>query len=87
MSPEQIATARASLTQQRDVGNISQAQYDAAVEALDNPATTNWDGLLAAVGSFMASILLGVPIAVGAVQRKRGPTEAQRQKMRAAVPS
>lgn len=80
MTPEQIESARTSLTQQRDVGNITQAQYDAAVEALDNPAGVNWEALLLTGGSVLTSVLLGVPIAVGQVQKRRGPVATPQEK-------
>lgn len=88
LTPEQKESARISLTQQRDVGNITQAQYDAAIEALDNPNGVDWTVLLASVGSIATSILFGVPIAVGAVNRKRGPVATpQERAVRAAAGS
>lgn len=87
MTPEQRESARVSLTQQREVGNITEAQYDAAIEALDNPESFDWETLLLMGGSVLTSIFLGVPVAVGAVQRKRGPVATQQERMvRAAAP-
>lgn len=80
MTPEQKESARISLDQARAVGNITEAQYDAAIEALDNPQGTDWSTLLAAGGSIVASILLGVPIAVGRVNRVRGPVATPQER-------
>lgn len=80
MTPEQRETARTSLTQQRDVGNITEAQYEAAIEALDQPEGTDWTALLTAGGSIIASILLGVPIAVGRVNQARGPVATPQER-------
>lgn len=72
-SPQRDA-ARQSLANERDAGRITQAQYDAAIESLNRPTVTadDWANWLIAGGSVVASVLLGVPIAVGTVQKKRG---------------
>lgn len=88
MTPEQRESARASLTQQRDVGNISEAQYDAAIEALDSPdGWLDWESLGYAGAAILLSVFTGVPVAVARVNKKRGPTEAQRQAAKTAKAS
>jgi hypothetical protein len=70
-SPQRDA-ARQSLLNELNVGRITQAQYDAAVESLNRPTITadDWANWLIAGGSVVASILTGVPIAVGFAARK-----------------
>lgn len=61
-------------------GEITAAQRDKAIEALDSGSASGLSEWLYLGGSVLASVLLGVPISVGAVQKKRGPvaTPAER---------
>ncbi len=77
LTPVQRDQGVASLDQALSNGQITQAQHDAAVEAL-SAKTFDWNPLIA-LGGTALSIALGVPISVGVIQAKRGPTEAQRQ--------
>lgn len=81
MTSAQRESARISLGNEYDAGRITKAQYDAAVEALDKPSITadDWANWLMAGGSVIASILLGVPIAVGRVQKVRGAPRTPEQ--------
>ena len=78
LTEEQRQSARDSLAYEYEQGRLTEAEYQATMDALDRDVV-DWEGILTAGGSVIASILLGVPIAVGAVQRKRGPTEFQRR--------
>lgn len=78
LSLQQRESGKASLQEAYERGEITAGQRDEAVAALDGE-TVDWSTLLTTGGSILASILLGVPVAVGVVQKKRGPTEFQRQ--------
>jgi len=80
MTPEQETAARQSLQNSYEAGQITAAQRDAALEAIDRgqAGTTDWQGLLIGGGSVLASILLGVPIAVGRVNQVRGSIYARK---------
>lgn len=81
MTPQQRESARISLGNEFDAGRLTKDQYEAAIEALDKPTITadDWANWLMAGGSVIASILLGVPIAVGRVQKVRGAPRTQAQ--------
>ncbi len=81
MTQPQRDAARVSLGNEYDAGRLTRAQYEAAIEALDKPSITadDWANWLMAGGSVIASILLGVPIAVGTVQKKRGAPRTPEQ--------
>lgn len=69
-TPEQRENLRAVVQDQYEGGQITQAQRDAAIEALENdsaqPDLGYWLGLL---GSTAAAIFLGVPLSVRQVRR------------------
>jgi ABC-type spermidine/putrescine transport system permease subunit II len=71
LTPQQKASAQEALANELDAGRITQAQYDIAIESLEE-TSVDWESLLVAGGSVVASILLGVPIAVGRVNKVRG---------------
>jgi len=74
LTPEQKEAARESIQFEHEQGRITLAQRDAALEALDaQPESVDWATLLTAGGSVVASVILGVPIAVGRVNKVRGP--------------
>ena len=72
MTPQQKSATQLTIENEFEQGRLTAAQRDAALEALDSKGTFDWETMLAAGGSVLASILLGVPIAVGRVQAKRG---------------
>jgi hypothetical protein len=78
LTPAQRESGRTSIQDAYEKGQITAAQRDDAITALEG-GTTDWSQWLTLGGSVLASILLGVPVSVGVVQKKRGPTEAQRQ--------
>lgn len=80
MTPEQRESARSALIAQKEAGGISQAQYDAAIEALDRPNGVDWEQLLLAGGSVISSILLGYPIIVGKIRKERGPVATPQER-------
>lgn len=84
LTPAQRDSGKVALEEAFQRGEITASQRDQAMDALDGK-TVDWTELLTTGGSVLASILLGVPVAVGVVNRKRGPTEAQRQAARAAA--
>jgi hypothetical protein len=58
-------------------GQITAAQRDEAIEVLNSDGAVDWGAILQTGGSVLASILLGVPVAVGVAQKRvrkeRGP--------------
>ena len=66
-----------------DRGELTSAQRDAALDALNKGDTGALTEILMTAGSELASVLLGVPIAVGRVRKERGPTETERTAARA----
>lgn len=78
LTPEQREAARQSIQADYDAGLITAAQRDMAVEALAKEGSVDWAAILTAGGSVVASILLGVPIAVGRVNKARGPINARK---------
>jgi hypothetical protein len=76
LSPQQQESGRISIDNAYKRGELSKKQRDDAVDALENSNfdITPW---LAAGGSVLASIILGVPISVGQVMKKRGPVRQQ----------
>lgn len=84
MSAEKRESARASIETQYELGSLTKAQRDAAIEALDQPST-DWSSLLGNAVSLLGSIFLGVPISVAMVNKVRGPNEAQRQAAKTAA--
>jgi hypothetical protein len=82
-TPQQRESGKIAVQDAYEKGQLTQQQRDDAIAALEGESV-DWTSLLTTGGSIIASILLGVPVAVGVVQRKRGPTEAQRQAARKA---
>jgi hypothetical protein len=83
LTPQQQSAGRQSIQAAYERGEITQAQRDASIEILDTAGeTTDWSALLTLGGSVLASVLLGVPISVGAVQRKRGPVATPEERVR-----
>lgn len=69
LTPEQKASVRTSLGDEYTAGNITRAQYDAAIEALDKDEPYDWSAL-GIVGANVLLTLLGAPLVVRA---QRGP--------------
>jgi hypothetical protein len=90
MTPQQQDAAYQTIQAEYRAGRLTRKQRDAACEALEQMQATGdsstWENLLLMGGSVLASVLTGVPIALGAVQRKRGPvaTPAERARRSAA---
>lgn len=82
LSPQQKESGRVAIQDAYEKGQITADQRDDAIEALEKGDASGLEQWLYLGGSVLASVLLGVPISVGAVQKRRGPTEAQRQAMR-----
>lgn len=80
MTPQQRSAARESIEAEYRAGNITRTQADAAIEAVDNPEGIDWEGVLKAGGSVLVSLLLGVPVTIGAVQKIRGPSATQAER-------
>lgn len=83
LTPEQTIAAKEDLHRQRAAGTITQAQHDAAIEALDNPKSSlaGWvDMALNAALYVLLGVPVTAPIASAIVNRKRGPvaTPAER---------
>jgi hypothetical protein len=87
-SPAQVEAGRAALQDSYESGEITQRQRDDAIAALEG-GHVDWGYWLAAGGSVLASILLGVPVSVAAVQKKRGPvaTPSERKARATATPA
>lgn len=85
-SQQQRESGRIALQDAYDRGEITAQQRDDAIEALESGSGSGLEKWLFLGGSVIASIILGTPIAVGTVQRKRGPvaTPAERQARAAA---
>lgn len=79
LTPQQKESGRVAIQDAYEKGEITATQRDDAIEALETGDASGLDQWLYLGGSVLASVLLGVPISVGAVQKKRGPTEAQRR--------
>lgn len=81
MTQQQRSAARIALDNELAMGRITQAQHDAAVDVLEKPSYTadDWANLLYAGGTVLVSLLTGVPIAVGIVQKKRGAPRTPEQ--------
>ncbi len=82
LTPQQKESGRVAIQDAYEQGQITATQRDDAIEALEKGDASGLDQWLYLGGSVLASVLLGVPISVGAVQKRRGPTEAQRQAMK-----
>ena len=89
MTPQQHDAAYQTIQAEYRAGRLTRKQRDAACEALEqmDGNGSTWSNLLLMGGSVLASVLTGVPIAIGAVQRKRGPvaTTAEREVRKAAL--
>lgn len=83
LSPQQKEAGKAALQDAYEKGQITAEQRDDAIEAIEAGTGDGMEKWLYLGGSVLASILTGVPIAVGVVQKKRGPTEIQRQAAKA----
>ncbi len=86
LTPSQRATGAAAIEQSYAAGELTTAQRDAAIAALDS-STVDWTELALTGGSILASVLLGVPIAVGRVQKMRGPVATQAERVARAMVS
>lgn len=72
LTPQQRASMRQTIQQEYEAGNITGAQRDAAVEALDNDEPFDW----ATLGVVGANILLGLVGGPMIVRMQRGaPTQ------------
>lgn len=72
LSPQQKAGIRATLNNELVSGNITNAQYDAAIEAMDNDKPIDWETL----GFVGANILLALIGGPAIVRLQRGlPTQ------------
>lgn len=69
LTPQQRAAAKEQIESEYLSGNITQAQRDAAIEALDNDAPVDWE-TLGIVGVNLIMALVGGPLIV---RRIRGP--------------
>jgi hypothetical protein len=80
LTEAQRESGRIALNDAYDRGEITAAQRDAAVEGLES-GNVDWTELATVGGSILASILLGVPVAVGvskrSVRKERGPVNPQ----------
>jgi hypothetical protein len=86
MTPEQHDAAWTSIDNAYRSGQITRKQRDAAREALDTANDVgDWASLIYMGGAVLVSVLTGVPIAVGAVQRKRGPVATPDERVRRAA--
>jgi hypothetical protein len=87
LTPQQQNAARQTIQAEYEAGRLTCAQRDVAFEAIDKQAAGTGDvaSWLYLGGSVLASVLLGVPISVGAVQRKRGPVATPEERVRRAA--
>ena len=70
-TPEQRENLRAVVQDQYATGQITEAQRDAAIEALDTDAAgTDWMANLGFLGASLLGALLGIPISVRQVNRR-----------------
>jgi cytochrome P450 len=83
-TPQQIESGKIAVQDAYDKKLITRQQRDDAIVALENRGFDLTALFSSPVVQILLSTLLGVPIAVGVVQKKRGPTEAQRQAARKA---
>ena len=70
LTPQQRAAGRTAIEDAYDRGELTQGQRDDAVAALEGQPV-DWEGILLTGGSFLASILVGVPIAVSRTNKMR----------------
>ena len=63
LSPQQKASVLTTLSHEHDLGNITDAQYNAAVEAVQQDKAFDWE-TLGLVGANILLMFLGVPIAM-----------------------
>lgn len=70
LSPQQRDAARQTVEDEYDAGNITRAQRDAAVEALDNDEPFDWETL----GIVGLNIMLGLVGGPMVVRKMRGPS-------------
>lgn len=87
LTPQQKESGRVAIQDAYEKGQITAEQRDDAMEAIESGSGDGLEKWLYLGGSIVSSILLGVPISVGMVQKKRGPTEAQRQAARTVKPA
>lgn len=73
-TPEQVASAEVVLRRSLDAGEITQAQFNAALEALHAAGGPDW-ATMSAIGVNLALNLLGVPAYVS-WQQKRAAAKA-----------
>lgn len=69
LTPEQKASIRTTVQSEYELGNITQAQRDATIEALDNDKPIDWTTL----GLVGMNILLGLVGGPMVVRMNRGP--------------
>lgn len=84
-SPAQREAGKAAVQDAYEAGELTARQRDDAIAAIES-GSVDWGYWASIGGSILASVLLGVPISVGAVQKKRGPvaTASERQTRAAA---
>lgn len=72
LSPAQVASGKQSIQQAYEEGQLTAQQRDDAIASLEGSEVdvSQW---LYLGGSVLASVLLGVPVSVAAVNKKRGP--------------
>ena len=70
LTPQQRDAGRQSIEDAYDRGELTLGQRDLAIESLEGQ-TVDWSEVLATGGSIVASILLGVPIAVRTTNKLR----------------
>jgi hypothetical protein len=82
LTPQQQNAAKQTIQAEYEAGRLTASQRDVAFEAIDKQTTSAGDvsSWLYLGGSVLASILLGVPISVGAVQAKRGPSATPQER-------
>jgi hypothetical protein len=82
LTPQQQNAAKQTIQAEYEAGRLTASQRDVAFEAIDKQTASAGDvsSWLYLGGSVLASILLGVPISVGAVQAKRGPSATPQER-------
>jgi len=87
LTPQQQNAAKQTIQAEYEAGRLTAAQRDVAFEAIEKQDASAGDvaSWLYLGGSVLASVLLGVPISVGAVQRKRGPVATPEERVRRAA--
>jgi hypothetical protein len=84
-SPAQREAGKAAIQDSYEAGELTARQRDDAIAAIES-GNVDWSYWASIGGSILASVLLGVPISVGAVQKKRGPVATtQERQTRAAA--